>query len=425
MSDAIRRMCSSGGAHVSEAVAAKSGSFPDLRGKESLDFACGATEKSLAYSSRFRRLPVMKNGLRRSAAAIACGALLLAACGRQETAPTASDTANAPATQARQAESSGPAYRVYVTNERSGDLSVIDGRTHELLATAPLGKRPRGIQVSPDHTQLFIALSGSPIAGPGVDESNLPPPDPSADGIGVVDIATLKLLRIIRGVSDPEQLVVSPDGKYLYIASEDSGTAVIADVATGETVATLEVGGEPEGVGISPDGRYVYVTSEEDHQVSVISTATNEVIKQFEVGMRPRQATFSSDGARAYVTGEIDGTVSVVDTNEHKVIHTIKLSGEMMRPMEVDLSHDDRVIYVTTGRGRKLVAIDAKTYEPIGEVTVGARPWGLALSPDGKYLYTANGPSDDVSVVDSESLTVVATIPVGTSPWGVVTVPSE
>lgn len=366
----------------------------------------------------------MKDGLRRSAAAIACGALLLAGCGRQETAPTDSP-ADTQAPQARQAESSGPAYRVYVTNERSGDLSVIDGRTYEVLATVPLGKRPRGIQVSPDRTQLFIALSGSPIAGPGVDESTLPPADPSADGIGVVDIASLKLLRVIRGVSDPEQLVVSPDGKYLYIASEDSGTAVVVDVATGETVATQEVGGEPEGVGISPDGRFVYVTSEEDHQVSVIDTGTNEVIKQFEVGMRPRQATFTSDGARAYVTGELDGTISVIDANEHKVIHTIKLSGEMVRPMEVDLSPDDSVIYVTTGRGRKLVAIDNKTYEPIGEVTVGTRPWGLALSPDGKYLFTANGPSNDVSVVDSKSLAVVATIPVGTSPWGVVTVASE
>src|SRR5690606_25322038 len=99
----------------------------------------------------------------------------------------------------------------------------------------------------------------------------------SADGIGVVDVASLKLLRVIRGVSDPEQLVVSHDGRSLYIASEDTGTAVIADVESGKIVASLPVGGEPEGVGISPDGRFVYMTSEEDHQVSAIDTAKNEV----------------------------------------------------------------------------------------------------------------------------------------------------
>jgi YVTN family beta-propeller protein len=34
-------------------------------------------------------------------------------------------------------------YRIYVTNERSGDLSVIDSTTHEVVSTVPLGKRPR------------------------------------------------------------------------------------------------------------------------------------------------------------------------------------------------------------------------------------------------------------------------------------------
>src|SRR5688572_10221917 len=68
-------------------------------------------------------------------------------------------------------------YGVYVTNEVSGDLSVIDPATHTTIATVPLGKRPRGIRVSPDRAQLFIALSGSPISPPGIDESKLPPPD--------------------------------------------------------------------------------------------------------------------------------------------------------------------------------------------------------------------------------------------------------
>src|SRR5436309_13633498 len=39
-------------------------------------------------------------------------------------------------------------YRIYITNERSGDLSIIDSATHEVTATVPLGKRPRGIHAS-------------------------------------------------------------------------------------------------------------------------------------------------------------------------------------------------------------------------------------------------------------------------------------
>ena len=55
-----------------------------------------------------------------------------------------------------------------------------------------LGKRPRGIHASPDKKTIYVALSGSPIAGPGVDESTLPPADKTADGIGVFDIKERK-----------------------------------------------------------------------------------------------------------------------------------------------------------------------------------------------------------------------------------------
>src|SRR6202051_3043572 len=79
----------------------------------------------------------------------------------------------------------GSSYRVYISNEGSGDLTVIDPVKMEALATLPLGKRARGIHPSADGKTIYVALSGSPFAPPGVDESTLPPPDKSADGIGI------------------------------------------------------------------------------------------------------------------------------------------------------------------------------------------------------------------------------------------------
>jgi YVTN family beta-propeller protein len=80
--------------------------------------------------------------------------------------------------------STGP--RVYVTDEVSGDLTIIDAASRKAVGTVHLGKRPRGIHSSPDGNTLYVALSGSPIGGPDVDESTLPPADHSADGIGVL-----------------------------------------------------------------------------------------------------------------------------------------------------------------------------------------------------------------------------------------------
>ena len=150
------------------------------------------------------------------------------------------------------AETSEP--RIYVTNEVSGNLSIIDSGNYNVLATVPLGKRPRGIHASPDHKTIYVALSGSPIAGPDVDESTLPPPDKSADGIGVFDVAQSKVLRIIPGGSDPENFDISPDGKQLYISNEDQAEVSIVDIASGTVVKSLKVGEQPEGVKVTPDG---------------------------------------------------------------------------------------------------------------------------------------------------------------------------
>ena len=65
-------------------------------------------------------------------------------------------------------------------------------------ARIPVGKRPRGIKLSRDGKTLYVALSGSPRGGPGVDESKLPPADRAADGVGVVDVASRKLVRTLH-----------------------------------------------------------------------------------------------------------------------------------------------------------------------------------------------------------------------------------
>ena len=83
------------------------------------------------------------------------------------------------------------------------------------------------------------------------------------------------------------------------------------------------------------------------------------------------------------------------------------------------MAPDGKHVYITTGRGGTLVALDTATNEFSGSVKVGARPWGVGISPDGKRLYTANGPSGDVSVVSADTLTVEKTVKAGDAPWGI------
>ena len=120
---------------------------------------------------------------------VGCFAAFLTACSRP-----------APIETAQLAAPHGP--RIYVSNEVSGDLSIIDSSTFAVTNVHP-GKRVRGIHASPDGNTIYIALSGSPIAGPGVHESKLAPPDKSADGIAVLDIAQNKIVNMLHAGSDP------------------------------------------------------------------------------------------------------------------------------------------------------------------------------------------------------------------------------
>jgi YVTN family beta-propeller protein len=323
-------------------------------------------------------------------------------------------------------DSTARGVRIFVTNEGSGDLSVIDAATQSVVATTALGKRPRGIKVSPDRKSLYVALSGSPTAGPGVDRQALPPPDRGADGIGEVDAETLTVKRIIHAGVDPEQLDMSPDGARLYVANEDAAQLTVVDVASGRTVATVKVGDEPEGVAIRPDGKIVYVTSEAEGEVFVIDTATNALLTKIAVGRRPRSIGFLPDGSRAYVTLENDGAITVIDGIKHRFVQLVSLEepGRLPkpRPMGIAVRADGSAVYVTTGSFGKLFLFDPATSHPVASLAVGQRPWGVALMPDGRTAYTANGPSNDVSIVDLQTHEIVRKIRVGDRPWGVAVV---
>jgi YVTN family beta-propeller protein len=328
----------------------------------------------------------------------------------------------APVQQAEQKPGLGtPGPRLYVTDEVSGDMTVIDAKSYNVLATVPLGKRPRGIHPSPDGKTIYVALSGSPIAGPDVDESTLPPPDKSADGVGVFDVAQNKVVRIMKAGSDPENFDVSKDGTQLFISNEDEEAVSVVDIASGTVVKSLKVGAQPEGVKVTPDGKLVWVTSEETGTIAVLDPAAGKIIKTFKVGHRPRSVAFLPDGSKAYINAENDGTVVLVDAVKYKMIEAIPLGKPgVIKPMAVLLSADASKLYASTGRGHQVFTVDTATNKPTGSVVVGGRPWGITLSPDNKTLYSADGPSNEVAVVDLATNTVVKKIKAGGSPWGVI-----
>jgi YVTN family beta-propeller protein len=318
------------------------------------------------------------------------------------------------------------ASRAYVSNEDGHTVTVIDTEKLEVIGTVPVGKRPRGMKLSPDGAQLYVAVSGLAKCPPTVPDEECAKleRDLKADGVAVVDTKTLKLTTLLKAGSDPEQFDITADGKLMIVANEDIASATVLQLPGGEIKKKIQVGREPEGVRVSPDGKWVLVTNESDNSISMIDLNTLNVQRAVKVGLRPRDIAFAPDSRVAYVSGEFDASVYRITVPQGEPVEKLVQMRKEARPMAVQLDQRQKRLYVSTGRGGT-VAVIALEAQPrlVTEIQVGTRPWGMAMSADGSRLYTANGPSNDVSVVDTKKLQVVKKIPVGKSPWGIVLAP--
>jgi YVTN family beta-propeller protein len=329
------------------------------------------------------------------------------------------------------------AYQVFVSNERSGDITVINGSDFKVVGTIPVGKRPRGIQASPDGKTVYVAMSGTPIAAPpqldaqgnpifrrgSDDDDDNTSADKSADGIGVVDVALKKLTGKISAGSDPEEFSLSKDGSRLYVSNEDVKTASVINIATGKVEHIILVGQEPEGVATTPDGKQFYVTCEAGGEIFVVDVASYKTVGQFKVNVRPRSVDFLPGAGIGFIPSESFAQLNVIDTVHFKVLKVVDLPAGS-RPERVRVAPDGRKVYVSNGRSGTVSVLDSRSYALLNSIKVGTRPWGIAISPDGKYLYSANGPSNDVSVVDLATDKEVARVKAGASPWGLAIVPN-
>jgi len=295
------------------------------------------------------------------------------------------------------------AETIYVTNEKSNTVSVIDGQSLEVTKTIDVGQRPRGLVMSRDNKTLYICASDS-------------------DEIEAIDLDSYAVSSVVS-TPDPERIDISPDGKLLFASNENDNLVSIIDIAAHTVTDTVPVGVEPEGMGVSPDGKLVVNTSETTNMAHVIDLDSHKIIANILVDPRPRVAVWTKDGAQFWVSSEIGGTVSVIDAAKQAVSKKISfavqgLTAEQIQPEGIAITPDRKLAFVALGPANRVAVVDAQTYEVKDYILVGQRVWGITLNPSATRLYAANGLSNDVTAIDVPSLEAVKSVPVGEEPWG-------
>lgn len=301
------------------------------------------------------------------------------------------------------------AETVYVSDEQAHVIHVLRGPDWHVESRIPVGKRPRGLALSPDGHHLYVAVSDD-------------------DRIDIVDLASKKVIGHLPSGPDPERFALSRDGRRMYVANEDDAKVSFVDVATRRVLGEVRVGGEPEGIAASPDGRWVICTSEAASLVHFIDAKTMKLVDSVMVGTRPRDAAFSADGRWLWVTSELRGSATVFDMQTRKRVRVIDFdrdpnSPDSMQAVGIALAQDYSRAFVAMGRGNHVAEVEPRTGRILRYYPVGFRNWGVALSRDGGRVYAASGLSGDVTVLDVRGHRPLKTIKTGGRPWGVVVGP--
>lgn len=305
------------------------------------------------------------------------------------------------------------AETIYVTNEALDVVHVVDGASLRETGRIAIGRRPRGIAVSPDGRTLYVAVSND-------------------DRIAAVDLPGGAIAGHLPSGPDPETFAVSPDGRQLYVANEDDNLLSFVDVAGKRIAREIPVGGEPEGTAVSPDGRLVVQASETAGMAHVVDSSSGEVVDNLMVDTRPRYVAFTPDGKQFWVSSEVRGTVIVFDTATRRRLARIDFESlsppdggaeVFAQPVGILFTRDGSRAFVALGRAKLVAEVDPRSFAVTRTFPVGWRAWNIALSPDDRRLYSANGLTGDMTAIDLAENRVIGSVVLGGKPWGIVTSP--
>ncbi len=261
----------------------------------------------------------------------------------------------------------------YIANRAAGVLTVFDAVRNTVTGTIPVRDGgPQFVAFSPDGNRAYVSIFNN---------------ERTVNEVGVLDTDTGAFIaRIPVGVR-PFALVVSPDGRRLYVPNHDSGGITVIDTASNSVVTSIAVAPNPHWLTISKDGSRLYAANHESNLVSVIDTASNNVLTTVPVGKSPHSIVAHPSKPLVFVVNYDSSSVSVIDTTSNAVVATVPTGSH---PQDVSLAADGKHAYVACVDQNAIQVLDTVTYQITATVPVGKSPTSVAISSDGRQAYVTN-----------------------------------
>jgi YVTN family beta-propeller protein len=307
--------------------------------------------------------------------------------------------------------------RVYMSDQSSNTISVIDPSSEKLLGVIRLGDTTpgnlsplykgqllvHGMGFSPDHHTLDVVSIGS-------------------NSVTFIDTETNRIKHTTYVGRSPHEAFFTPDGKEVWVTIRGEDYVQVLDGKTYEPKNRISVANGPGMTIFSPDGKYGFVVSSFNPDTAVIDTKTHKVIAHIKQAspFSPDLAV-TPDGKQLWFTLKDVGKTQVV--NAHPPFNDIVLldSGPITNHINIARNAKGQFAYVTVG-GLNEVKVYTTSNHPelVATIPTGEMPHGLWPSGDGSRMYVGLENSNALTAIDTLSNKIIATIATGQSPQGMV-----
>ena len=256
-----------------------------------------------------------------------------------------------------------------------------------------------------------------------------------SNDLAFMDIKTNKIIgRVFLGNNvNPHMVMMSPDGRYVVTGGTRANKAYIIDVRTLKLVKVINVDIAPEHLAFSPDSRWYYQGNPEGDSISIIDMQSLTKIKTIPGFAEPLNVTFTADGSKAYIGNYGAHWVGVVDVRRHELLKKIQIKevpgvaildpdkylGEVHGINIAMFGPDGRYLYAADGDLGFVGVIDSREDKVVKTIKVGKDPWRIYMSHDGKYAITPNNGDQTISIIDLKTNRVAATLEAGPNMTGV------
>lgn len=277
--------------------------------------------------------------------------------------------------------------RIYVANELSDTVTVINGSDNTTVATVPVGAHPTAVAVNPNTNRIYVTTNGE---------------------VSVIDGGTNSEITRIPVGGSPFDVAVNPNTNRVYVTGSPWVPHVsVIDGATNAVIATIlgpvgDLGlvGAAAGVAVNPNTNLIYVGGLFIRRVAVIDGETNTVQVTIPVGFgNNRDLAVNSNINRVYVVHGNDRHVSVIDGGNNSIITTLETGAN---PAGLGVNPFNNRVYVGNTGDNTVSVIDGTTNTLIINLSVGNVPGhgSIGVNPITNRIYVANAFSDDLSIIE-------------------------